>query len=255
MEKTNTFDSVMNFIDEHVKSSYSEIKRGIYATSNFSDLDFSKFLSVLTGGKITLNDYFKNRKLYFASQELVDLPEKTIVDIALDYGYSEQSAFSRAIKNQYGYTPNEIRKHGMKFIDEKMCFADFNPKDNEYGKRLHDAISSVLDESEEGWIYEDHDYFEDFIFATEEYGFDTTTCYAISEISERIGVPFGVLLNVCFETMMDFRSCDNYIEPRIEKAMDCGITSDEELEKMCDYYNCEYYQLNRFMVDEYRKRN
>lgn len=252
MKKANIFDNVMNYIDEHVKSNYSEIKRGIYAASNFTDLDFSKFLSILTGGKVTLNDYFKKRKLFFASQELVEFPDKPIVDIALDYGYSEQSALSRAIKNQYGYTPNEIRKKGMRFKDEKLCFANFNPQENKYGKRLQAAINSVIGDS---CICEDYGYFETFINATDEYGFDTTTCYAISEISERIGVPFGILLNVCFETMIDIRSNDNYLDPKIEKAIDCGITSDEELEKICKYYDCEYYQLNEFMVNEYRKRN
>ena len=185
----------MNYIDEHAKSNFSEIKRGIYVVSNYTDLDFSKFLSVLTGGKVTLNDYFKKRKLFFASQELVDFPDKPIVDIALDYGYSEQSAFSRAIKKQYDYTPNEIRKQCKRFNDEKLHFADFNPQKNEYGKRLQATINSVVGNS---CIYEDYDYFESFINATDEYGFDTTTCCAISEISERIGVPFGILLNVCF---------------------------------------------------------
>ncbi len=252
MKKANIFDDVMDYIDGQVKNTYSEIKRGIYAISNFTDLDFSKFLSVLSEGKITLKDYFMKRKLFFASKELVEFPDKPIVDIALDYAYSEQSSFSRAIKNQYGYTPNEIRKQGIKFKDNKLYFDNFNPKKCSIGKRLKSAIDSVVGDD---CFCEDFDYFESFINATDEYGFDTTTCYAISEISERIGIPFGMLLNICFETMIDIRSDENYIEPKIEKAIDCGIVSDEELDRICEYYGCEYYQLNEYMVNEYRRHN
>jgi hypothetical protein len=44
------------------------------------------------------------------------------------------------------------------------------------------------------------------------------------------------------------------LPPRVEKAIDCGISSDEELGKICDYYNCKYYDLDTFMVDAYRKQ-
>lgn len=251
MEKANIFDTVMDYIDEHVKSDYSEIQRGVYAISQYTDMDFCKFLSILSGGKATLNKYFMNRKLYFASQELVELPHKPIVDIALDYGYSEQSSFTRAIKNQFGYTPNEIRKQGIRCPNDKLSFANFNPNANEYGKRLKDAISGAIGDS----CMSDDAYFETFISATDEYGFDTATCCAISEVSERIGVPFGVLLNACFETMIDVRSSDDYLDPKAEKAIECGITSEEEMERICEYYDCEYYQLNGLMVTEYRKHN
>jgi len=251
MQKTNIFDDVMDFIDKNAKDSYSAIKRGVYAVSTYTDMDFNKFLSVLTKGKTTLRDYFTKRKVYFAVQELVDCPEKPIIEIALEYGYSEQSAFNRAVKRQYNHTPNEIRKKKLKFADEKMYFSDFAPNENEYGKRLQEVIESIFDRDCN--YIADMDYFECFITATDEYGFDTATCKAISEVSERIGVPFGELLNVCYDTMIDIHSSPSYIEPRIEKAIDCGIKSDEELDKICEYYNCEYYNLNTFIVEHYRE--
>lgn len=252
MKKTNIFDDVMNYIDEHIKENYSEIKRGIYAVSNYSDMEFSKFLSILTSGKCSLKEYFVRRKLFYISKELVDNKEKSIVNIALEYGYSEQSALNRAIKKQYNCTPNEIRKNDLRFNDERLHFSDFSPCINKYGNRLQDAINSFI---RDDCFIEDADYFETFINATDEYGFDTATCLAVSEISERIGVPFGMLLNICFETMISIRSDENYLDPKIEKAIDCGITSTEELNAICDYYNCNYYQLNTFMVNEYRKKN
>lgn len=253
MQKTNIFDDVMDFIDKNAKDSYSTIKRGVYVVSTYTDMDFNKFLAVLTKGKTTLRDYFSKRKVYFAVRELVDYPEKPIIEIALEYGYSEQSAFNRAVKRQYNYTPNEIRKEKLKFVDERMHFSDFISNENEYGKRLQEVIEIMFD-SNCNYVV-DMDYFEYFINATDEYGFDTATCKAISEVSERIGVPFGTLLDVCYETMMDIHSNPNYIEPRIEKAIDCGIKSDEELDKICEYFNCEYYHLDRYLVERYREEN
>ena len=55
--------------------------------------------------------------------------------------------------------------------------------------------------------------------------------------------------------MIDVRSSDDYLDPKTEKAIDCGITSDEEMKRICEYYDCEYYQLNGLMVTEYRKHN
>lgn len=55
--------------------------------------------------------------------------------------------------------------------------------------------------------------------------------------------------------MIDVHSQNDYISARIEKAIDCGISSEEELEKICEYYNCKYYELSETMVKEYRKHN
>lgn len=250
MKKTNIFDDVMDYIDDNIKLRSPELRKGIYANFGYSDMDFNKFLSIASAGKITLNTYIIRRKLFFASKELVDLQDKPIIEIAMDF-YSEQSSLNREMKKQYHITPNEVRKNHKYLPDEKLSYNDFSNSSSDFGGRLMAAIESVTEI--DCCICGEFDYFETFIRATDEYGFDTATCCAISEVSERIGVPFGYLLDSCFELMIDYQSSPNYIEPRIEKAIECGIGSDKELDEICNYYNCEYYQLNSFMVDEYRK--
>lgn len=251
MKKANIFDDVMDYIDTNIKLRPSELRKGIYSNFGYTDMDFNKFLSIASGGKIALTTYIIRRRLFFASKELVDLPEKSIAEIAMDY-YSEQSSLNREMKNQYQLTPNEIRKSKKYLPDEKLKYSDFSDDSSDFGGRLKAAIESVV--NDDSCICGEFDYFETFINATEEYGFDTATCCAISEVSERIGVPFGYMLDACFDLMIDFHSSPDYIEPRIEKAIDCGISSDEELDEICNYYGCEYYHLNSFMVDEYRKK-
>lgn len=251
MRKTNIFDDVMNYIDENIKCKYADVKKGIYANFGYSDMDFNKFLSIATRGATTLNKYFIRRKLYFVSRELVDKPDVPIIDIAYDFNYSEQSSLNRDMKNYYSKTPNEIRKSQKPLPDEKMYFKDFDINKSEYGERLKKAIDMTTGTNT---IYEaDYDYFETFVEATAQYGFDTNVCCAVSEISERLRIPFGRLLDACFDIIVDYHCSDDYLDPRIEKAIDCGIKSDEELEKICSYFECEYYELNSFMVETYRK--
>ena len=251
MKKTNIFDDVMNYIDENIKCKYIDVKKGIYANFAYSDMDFNKFLSIATRGATTLNRYFTRRKLFFVSKELVEKPDVPIIDIAYDFNYSEQSSLNRDMKKHYSITPNEVRKNKILLPDEKMYFKDFDVNKCEWGKRLNDAIYMAT-EAPSGFISES-DYFEQFLEATNDFGFDFTTCCAISEVSERLRIPFGCLLNTCFDLMIEYYSSDDYLEPQIEKAIDCGITSIDELEKICDYFQCEYYELNSFMVEEYRK--
>ena len=73
---------------------YSEF----YTTRKFKEISCMQF-----------RDYLRNRKLSFALKEVRD-SEKSLLDIAFDYGFSSHEAFTRAFKVAYGVTPSEYRK-------------------------------------------------------------------------------------------------------------------------------------------------
>lgn len=73
---------------------YSEF----YTTRKFKEISGMQF-----------KDYLRNRKLAFALKEVRD-SEKSLLDIALDYGFSSHEAFTRAFKGTYGIAPSEYRK-------------------------------------------------------------------------------------------------------------------------------------------------
>ena len=73
---------------------YSEF----YTTRKFKEISGMQF-----------RDYLRLRKLAFALKEVRD-SEKSILDIAFDYGFSSHEAFTRAFKGAYGVTPREYRK-------------------------------------------------------------------------------------------------------------------------------------------------
>lgn len=73
---------------------YSEF----YTTRKFKEISGMK-----------LRDYLRHRKLAFALKAVRD-GDKSILEIAFDYGFSSHEAFTRAFKNAYGVTPSQYRK-------------------------------------------------------------------------------------------------------------------------------------------------
>lgn len=55
-------------------------------------------------------EYLRNRKLAFALKEIRD-GKKKMIDIAFEYGFSSQEAFTRAFEKTYGVTPSGYRKN------------------------------------------------------------------------------------------------------------------------------------------------
>lgn len=69
-----------------------------YTTRKFKEISGMQF-----------RDYLRLRKLAFALKEVRDC-DKSILDIAFDYGFSSHEAFTRAFKGTYGVAPREYRK-------------------------------------------------------------------------------------------------------------------------------------------------
>lgn len=249
MENKNVFDVVMDFIDDNIDLSPKEMNKGIYAQTGYSDVDINKFISILSKGKMSLKSYVAQRKAYFAARELVYQTDKPIVEIATKY-YSEQSSLNRAMKKYYNLTPARIRKQNFIASDNRIHYSDFLGRN----KSRLDSILEEFIRTHDIVYTNDWHYFEEFINATEEYGFDEATCCAVSTIAERCGIPFGYMLNACFDIVADYRSNPEYVDPEIETSMDLGINSEKEMKEICDFFNCEYYQLDQFMITHYRNR-
>ena len=251
MNNSIILDKVLSVIDESIlldhDLDHDEIVKKIYIETKYTDQDFNKFLAVITVGKLTLGKYIRERRLYFAVQEMINYPEKALVDIALDYGYSEQSAFTRAVSRTYGKPPAELKKSKQEIPDNRKALEDCLSDQS----RLDSVIESITSEGKPIW--QENSYFDTFIQATEDMGFDLSTCCIISELSEKLDIPFASLLNACFDMMIDYHSDPDYIPAKIECAIELGIKDSDELDSICKYYQCEYYELNKQDVREYRK--
>ena len=70
-----------------------------YTTRKFREVSGMRF-----------REYLRLRKLAFALKEVRD-SERSLLDIALDYGFSSHEAFTRAFRGVYGIAPSEYRKN------------------------------------------------------------------------------------------------------------------------------------------------
>lgn len=245
--KQNKFDIVMDYIDENIQQDTETIKSGIINLIDINSATFGKYFTVLTGD--TLGSYIRSRRLYYAAKALQNEPEKSICDIALDYGYSEQSAFTRAFTTKFGFSPGDLRqKNVYHFIDNnKYHFEDFNESAEE---TRSDYIWRQIERT--GFLDGPNlDFLDSIEQGRKEFGFTVDTSYAIADLSEKLEVPVYALMRACFDLVSELKSEPNYLTNAQFAAIEIGLYSDEDLKKICEHYACKYYELNRFMVREY----
>ena len=244
---SKVLDTALTIIDRDIRLKHSEIVRKVYAETGYCDQDYNKYLAVISSGSFTLRDYIRKRKLFFAVGDLISNPEKPLAEIALEYGYSDQSAFTRAVTKEYGKTPSELRREKPQIPDNREVLDSFLASSS----RL-DAIFDKMD-SQNYMSTSDWHYFEDFIYATDELGFDTSTCCLISELSEKLSIPFGYLLQKCFEMAIMCEQEDRNAPDEIDIfMMEPGIESGDELDALCLHYDCKWYELTFVQVKMYQ---
>jgi len=85
--------------------------------------NFSNMFLITTG--IQLSEYIRRRRLSHAALELQNSDMK-IIDIALKYGYSSPTAFSRAFQNQHKVSPQYARSRNIPLITYPRIYLQIN---------------------------------------------------------------------------------------------------------------------------------
>ncbi len=95
------------FIESHFTSDISLDE--IAETAGLSRYHLSRVFGMTTGHSIS--GYIRSRRLSAAALALID-NSSTILQVALDAGYGSHEAFTRAFREQFGITPESLRKQG-----------------------------------------------------------------------------------------------------------------------------------------------
>ncbi len=74
----------------------------------------------------SLSHYIQERKIANAAQSLLYTDDK-IIDIAVHYGYSGRTVFSRAFRRFTGYTPLQFRTERPAIAPIRLCAGVFGP--------------------------------------------------------------------------------------------------------------------------------
>ena len=251
--KQNKFDTVMDYIDANITEEIKKINEGIYNEIGYNSNTFGNCFSVLTNK--TLFHYINERRAFLASQDLINNKDKTIGDVAMEYGYSEHSSFSRDIKRYFGCTPKEIQKGEKIIFDNRYNLIDLCEKNKDSTDTRIQRILYDL-ETKDTLSPFNWNLFGCLELASEEFGFDIDVCYEIADLAEKLEVPPERLIEKCYELKLEeeLRSDDPfYISPQEQACISYDIDA-EELDSICQYFDCKYYEIDYSMVELYRSQ-
>ena len=111
----NTINHIENHLTDEINT--SEVAHDAY----MSIATLYRMFFALTG--YSVKQYIRLRRINEAIKEL-ETTSSTILDIALNYGFSTHASFTKAIKKYTGNTPTDYRKQSIKYKFERINIMD-----------------------------------------------------------------------------------------------------------------------------------
>ena len=107
MNMLERMNATIEYIEEHL---LEELHMPTIAKiAGTSDSEIQKTFYALTG--ISIVEYIRRRRLSLAGLEL-QKGKKSVLEIALEYGYTSPDSFTRAFRLMHGTTPSAVKKGG-----------------------------------------------------------------------------------------------------------------------------------------------
>ncbi|KJB89452.1 AraC family transcriptional regulator [Paenibacillus sp. E194] len=123
-------EQAIRFIESHLTERLDAER--VAASVHLSYYHFHRIFAAMTGE--TLGDYIRKRRLTEAAVVILS-SERSILDIALEFQFDSQEAFSRSFKQVFSTTPGSFRKRSRRPI--------FLEKDTLLGDRLQHRLDSI----------------------------------------------------------------------------------------------------------------
>lgn len=248
--KDNLMNRALEFIENHFELNYTKMMAEIEKITKRKRAEFAKTFAMMTNGD-SLTRYVDERRIYKVCLALRDKPDYDLATLAQDYGYSSQQEMCNKFNDYAQFTPKSVIIEGNMFPDNRISFEVITAGDTlQSSNKEETTMSQEVAASTPTYEIEPP---EMFFEAMNDFGYSMDTCHKIAELAECLGIPFYALAEGCFDTMIDIRSAADFIEPDIERAIDLGISSYKELDSICSYFECKYYELDSTMVDIYRR--
>lgn len=129
----------IDYIEEHIKGDITVDECAMAV--GYSRYHFHRLFVVYVG--LPVMTYVRRRRLAHALQELSR--GARILDVALDFGYGSERAFSRACFHEYGHTPSRMRSRSF-VLPRKPCLVEREIGRNEGKKMFGDVRYENLED-------------------------------------------------------------------------------------------------------------
>ena len=111
MDYYATIQKSIDFIEENLSESIS--LEQIARHANFSITHFYRVFQAMVGEPV--KEYIRKRRLSEAAYTLLATKNK-VLDVAIEYRFESQEAFTRAFDKMYGVTPGRYRKNRQELV-------------------------------------------------------------------------------------------------------------------------------------------
>ncbi|WP_342555739.1 effector binding domain-containing protein [Paenibacillus sp. FSL R7-0652] len=133
MDHYSRIQLAIEHLEEHLQEPFNI--SDVSAAASFSAFHFQRLFQAITG--FTVLEYVRRRRLTEAASALRNTA-KGVLEIALNYGYQSQEAFTRAFDIHFGTTPARFRKTEQPDAESRMQRSiDFNAYRSQLGTALH----------------------------------------------------------------------------------------------------------------------
>ncbi len=96
---------VIDYVDENIDDNFS--LKTLSEIACFSKYHFHRIFKAITGE--TLHQFTQRLRVEKAATQLVNCPQKSITEVALNYGFSSSAAFARAFRGKFRMSPSQWR--------------------------------------------------------------------------------------------------------------------------------------------------
>ncbi|MDX2406127.1 AraC family transcriptional regulator [Streptomyces microflavus] len=101
-------NEAMEYIESHLGERIETAELARIAMT--SEYHFRRMFSALAG--VPLAEYIRRRRMTLAGAEVLGDPGRTLLDVAVRYGYDTGEGFARAFRSVHGIGPGEARRTG-----------------------------------------------------------------------------------------------------------------------------------------------
>jgi AraC family transcriptional regulator len=114
MEYRTCIQNSLDYIEEHLQDSLTVEE--LAKIAGFSTYHYYRVFNVYVG--IPVMEYIRRRRLAYAAAELAH--GKSIIAIAMDYGFDSHNGFAKAFRKTYGCSPDQYRIHASGQVPKKV---------------------------------------------------------------------------------------------------------------------------------------